>query len=313
MNKICVIAGQSGYEIVKEFHKKNIEILLVCGQDKESGHDITDELFVCDLKNIENILEKIRSYSNYLFLGTGHNLAIKIAKLYKKEGGIINFSTDIASLFKNKLKTHQYIQSLGYKTPIIYIIEYMDDHFTPNSFPVILKSEEDSYKTEMVSNINDFHRVKRNILNSGSKVIVEKFIDGFEVTIPVKSMKNQVIARKESLNMKEINKKAVSILKGFDMDREEKNNYNASNFLSDELKERVVFLVEDIIEKSGFIGYPRFDIMIDINEEIYILEINSIMVTALGGLHYPWLEVGINPAKDMVELYLNSIKPLNNV
>ena len=306
MNKVCVIAGQSGYEIVKEFQKKDIDVFLICGKENESGWDIADKLLVIDLKNKDEILKKIKEYSNYLFLGTGHNLAIDIAKLSHSKGCIINFNVDIANLFKNKLRTHKYINELGYCTPLLHVIENENDMFTPKVFPVVLKSEEDSYKTEMVNGIDDFNIVKMNILKSGSNVIIEKFIDGFEVTISVKATISNVIACKSALDMKGINEKAVSILKGFDLKREENKSYSYN--LKEDIKRKICHIVEDIISKSGFTGYPRFDIMIDHNDTIYILEINSIMVTALGGAHYPWEEVQINPAKDMVELFLAQIK-----
>ncbi len=303
MNKVCIIAGQSGEEIVNEFKKRNIDILLICGKENESGSELVDKLLVKDLSNTEEIVNEIKKFSKYLFLGTGHKLAIKIAKKCFEEGIIINFDAKKAELFKNKLNTHKYVKNLGYDTPLLHVIENEIDNFTPDSYPVVLKSEEDSFKTEMISDENNFFRVRDLILSSNSKVIVEKFINGFEVTIPVYASKNKIEAKSAALDMTDINKKAVSILKGFDLDRE--NKFLCNYKLSKILKEKVSSIVRDIILKSGFIGYPRFDIMIE-KDKVYILEINAIMVTALGGSHYGWENVGMNPASDMVELFLEN-------
>jgi hypothetical protein len=300
MKKVSVIAGQSGEEIVKEFQIRGVEVLLICGKVGESGSELADEVLICDLSLTDSIVDKIENYSRYLFLGTGHNLAINIARICAQKELEVNFDTEIAKLFKSKLKTHRFVSQLGYKTPLLHVINGSDDNFSPKIFPVILKSEEDSYKTEMVGSVREFMEVRDRILDSNSVVVVENYISGFEVTIPVKAAINKVEACRASLSMEGINTKAVSILKGFDNSGDSEN----SGLLTESMQDRIVKIVEHIISESKYTGYPRFDIIIGTDSEIYILEINSIMVTAVGGTHYPWSEVGMNPASDMVDQFI---------
>lgn len=304
MKKVVVVAGQSGCEIVQEFQKRGIEVLLVCGREGESGSAIADHLLVKDLSAYEEIASKILEYSSFVFFGTGHNLAIQLAKSCLKQGGVINFDPKAADLFKNKLDTHKYVQARGFKSPLMYIISDARDEFVPESYPIVLKTERDTFKTQAINNAQEFEDVKSKMLESGSQVLVERYIDGYEVTIPVKASKGAVEAVANSLDMTGINEKAVMILKGFDLKREEKKFNSKYNNVSASVKARIVEATEDIIGSANFIGYPRFDIMVD-GEDFYILEVNAIMVAALGGTHYPWHEVGINPASDMVELYLD--------
>lgn len=306
MKKVVVIAGQSGREIVQEFQRVGYSVLLICGKTGEAGSDIANDLLVIDLSETEATLSAIENYSRLVFFGTGHNLAIDLAKLCESKGFTINFDPNIANLFKNKLKTHLFVRELGYQSPLLQIIEDDFDQFIPESLPVVLKSEQDTYKTEAVSSLADFHRIKAAMLATGSRVLVERFIDGFEVTLPIIADKNSVKARPEALDMEGINEKAVSILKGFDLNREKNKAGSIAAVVTPDVKRKIVDATETIVSKSGFYGYPRFDIMVDGND-FYILEVNSIMVTAVGGTHYPWGDVGLNPARDMVDLFLNNL------
>lgn len=309
MKNVVVVAGQSGKEIVKEFQEQGYNVLLICGKPEEAGSDIANDVLIQDLSKIRKIYSVIKEYSNLVFFGTGHNLAIELAKFCNSNGCSINFDPEIANLFKNKLRTHNFIEELGYLTPLEHVIVDNSDSYSPKILPVILKSEQDSYKTEMVNTYDEYRRVKNNILSTGSKVLVERFINGFEVTIPVIADKDVIKARASSLDMDGINEKAVSILKGFDLDREKNSGITFNNSITPDIKKRIIDAVETIISKSKFFGYPRFDIMVK-EEKFYILEINSIMVTALGGTHYPWERVGINPARDMVNVFLKNVDTL---
>ena len=307
MRKVVVIAGQSGLEIVQEFHQAGFQVLLVCGKEGESGAEIADELVVKDLSCIEEVYEAFASYSDLVFLGTGHYLAIDLAHYCVVKGCTLNFNHEAAALFKNKLKTHQFVKQLGYQSPLLYVISDETDTYTPDVWPVVLKSERDTYKTELVNSVDEFSRVRDGMLATGSKIIIERFIDGYEVTLPVIADKDSVHAVTAALDMQGINEKAVSILKGFDLKREEKKLEKISTAVTPEMKSRIATAAEDIIVKAGFFGYPRFDIMVE-KDDFYILEINSIMVTAVGGTHYPWDAVGINPARDMVQLFIKHQK-----
>lgn len=307
MQKVVVIAGQSGLEIVQEFHHAGFQVLLVCGKEGEAGAEIADELVVKDLSHIKEVYEAFASYSDLVFFGTGHYLAIDLAHYCVAQGCTINFDHETATLFKNKLKTHQFVKQLGYQSPLLYVISDETDTYTPDAWPVVLKSERDTYKTELVNSIDEFDRVRSGMLATGSKIIIERFIDGYEVTLPVIADKDSIRALEVALDMQGINEKAVSILKGFDLKREEKKFEEISVTVTPEMKLRIVKAAEDIVSRAGFYGYPRFDIMVE-GDEFYILEVNSIMVTALGGTHYPWDAVGLNPARDMVQLFINNQK-----
>lgn len=304
--KVVVVAGQSGAEIVEEFHREGYQVLLVCGKEGEAGADLAEELVVKDLSQIEEVYTSFADYSKLVFFGTGHFLAIDLAHYCVKMGCTINFDHEAAALFKNKLKTHRYVNQLGYLSPLIYVVSDQGDSYLPDSWPVVLKSEQDTYKTEMVDSVQDFMRVRDAMLATGSQVLVERFIDGYEVTLPVIAEKGSVRALPAALDMQGINEKAVSILKGFDLKREDKKSVGIATVVTPEMKAKIASAAEDIISQAGFYGYPRFDIMVEGNE-FYILEINSIMVSALGGTHYPWESVGLNPARDMVQLFIKNL------
>lgn len=307
--KICVgiIGGQSGEILAKTAKKRGLKTVLIAGKDTEAGTKIADESYVIDLKNKEEIVNLLMEKVDCVCMGTGHKFAHAIAKELFDKGMPISIEPYNAEIGKNKMKAYEKFKELGYKVPGHRIIKagtLIDEKLMDGiKLPVVVKSISDEVKTSKAVNKDQLRSLLVKNMEKNSDVIVDEFIDGLNATIPVVSDGEKIEGLRAALDMVEINKMAIDGCPNFEV----KDTYldeRRDEILTDEVKNEIVAMTEDIVRKIGLIGVPRFDLIIKPVDGIYILEVNEVAVSALGPTHFPWEQVDISMADEMMNVTL---------
>lgn len=307
--KIAIIGGSSGDALVESCRNMGHYSIMFCGRETDRGYGTGDENYLIDLSETEKIVNIIREKADCLLLGTGHAYAHKIAKVLYDENFIVSINPYKAEYGKNKILAYEFIRSNGYKTPDYLVISDVEQFNSVKSsikLPCVVKSENDAVRTAKANDENQLKALVEENLKTKNKVIVEQFIDGIEYTIPVISDGENFIALTDALNMADINKIAIAHLRYFD-DLDIK--YDRFEFLNDKLRDDIANTVIDITKQIGLVGVPRYDLMVDTNKEVYILEVNEVAVSRIGSAHYPWETVNISMSDEMIK---NTIKLYNN-
>ncbi|KUO75978.1 MAG: hypothetical protein APF77_24455 [Clostridia bacterium BRH_c25] len=312
--RIAIIGGSSGDALVESCKKFGQYSIIICGREKDRGYGMGDENYLIDLNEKDKIVNLIREKADCLLLGTGHILAHNIAKVLYDSGFVVSINPHKADYGKNKILAYEFIRKIGYKTPEFYVIEsekHLKEIGIDNiKIPCVVKSENDAVRTAKANNKTQLLDLLKENFDTNNKVIVEEFIDGIEYTIPVVSDGENYIGLTQALNMSDINRIAVAHLRFFDnLDAK----YDRYELLDDELKKEITDITVDITRQIGLVGVPRYDLMVDMDKNIYILEINEVAVSRLGPDHYPWEEVNMNLADEMVKNTLKIFQKHNRI
>lgn len=323
MNKkirIGIIGGGSGDVLAATACNMNLKTILVAGKETDRGVDIADESYVIDYKNKEEIVELLLEKVDCTVIGTGHKYAHEIAKELYDKGMPISIEPYKAEYGKNKLKTYEMLKSLGYKAPDYIIVEY-GTQITKNlleniTLPCVVKSIEDAVGTAKANNIEQLRSILEENMNNKSSAIVQEFIDGLDVTIPVISDGTKIEAVKRALDLKDLNRIAIIDLANFENTEFEFERFEVIN---EEVKDHIIKLVEDVVVKIGLVGVPRFDIKVTRDREIYVLEINEVAVSRFGPghpfggyIHFPWEKINFNMAEEMIKVALQQMNIKNS-
>ncbi|MDR7857547.1 ATP-grasp domain-containing protein [Tissierella sp.] len=305
--KIAIIGGSSGDILVSTCKKLGYYSILICGDETNRGYGAADENYLIDLVEKEKIVNIIKHNADCLLLGTGHALAHDIAKSVYDLGIVTSINPYKAEYGKNKILTYDFIRKIGFKTPDYFIINDLEQlNRIDMSLPCVVKSEDDSVKTaKALTKEHLYQLVDENLLN-GSRAIVESFIDGVEYTIPIVSDGETYVPLTDALKMRDISKIAVAKLRNF-TSLDEK--YDRFELLDKNLINNIAYITTEITKKMELVGVPRYDLIVDSKKNIYILEVNEVSVSRNGEGHYPWEEVGIDYAKEMIQ---NTVKLLKN-
>lgn len=301
-NWIGVIAGKSGDTITDELHRRGFKVALVAGKDGEAGTDIADKVFICDLKEyflIKKFFDEI-NIKNILF-ATGHRLAIDLAEKFEKDKFKISLNLNKVKLCKNKYLFKEKMEQVGFKTPKSLLIAKNEVSDTLLSkinkkigFPCVLKSIEDIYEPEKIFNIEELICRLDYFFEKEDTVFIEEFIDGADCTIPIFYDGQTLIAT----SIIEWSKGLEDHLRGFDNSYSKKFGTLEKNIILEKAKK--------LIKSFELMGLTRVDIIVNKKNEIYILEVNTIIVSGNTGSSYniKFLQAGINRASYIVNYAL---------
>lgn len=296
MEYIGLIAGKSGDSLTEEIQRRGYKVALVIGKEKEPGYNIADKMLITDLSNQEEIYKFfLKLQVRYLIVGTGHIVALKTIKYLEEKG--IKLSVDLQKtlLCKDKYLFKKKIEEMGYLTPK-YVLFKKESNQEENikeilknfEFPMVLKSPIDKRQPVAVENILELKEYYENIKSLNSDILVEEYISGSDITVPVVRNYKEV----SCLGILYWSKGKVENLKGFE--RAESYKLNNEKIIMEKIKNLIVEL--------GLIGLSRTDIIVK-KEKIYILEINSIIFCGNTEEVYSklWKEKGFNFVQLTVE------------
>lgn len=302
MNKwIGVIAGKSGDTITDELHRRGFKVALVAGKDGEAGTDIADKVFICDLKEyilIKNFFDE-RNIKNILF-ATGHRLAIDLAEKFEKDKFIISLDLNKVKFCKNKYSFKRELRKIGIETPddfLLYVSNFNNDSFAiiknKIGYPCVLKSIEDIEPPEKITDEGALKNQVKDLLQNEHSVFVERFIHGADATVPVFIDDTGI----QKMFVMSYSKAIDDKLKGFE------DSY-ISEFTENQ-KNKILDYTKNIVEKFNLKGLIRIDIIVD-NDKIFVLEVNSVIVSGNVGDQYNilFLKSGFNRASCIVDYAL---------
>lgn len=293
---IGLIGGQSGDSLTDELHSKGYSVALVGGRTNEPGMDRADFVLVEDLSYHEKIINFFKNHKvKFIVIGTGHSKAIEVSRTLEKEGFFTSIDFPKSLLAKNKVHFKKLLLEIGVQTP--HYISFKEDYdiniiINEIGIPCVVKSATDAVQPLKANTFEELQEAIQSVEKTGTEILVEKYIKGNDCTVAVVSDGEF----SESLGVTYYSKAKEYKLKGF--------NEAYSKKLSQEVENKLSNIAKKIVDDIGFKGLVRVDFIID--EQIYVLELNSVIVTGYNGSAYPFFEKqGINIAKVQIE---NAIK-----
>ena len=310
MRIIGLIGGASGKELTEALHKKGVKVALVAGANGELGTDIADFVLTTDLQNIDTIKSFLKDLKvEHVIVGTGHRFAFALAEELEKDGLQVNVNIEASLMAKNKNTYREFLSKEGFLSPVFCTImdkseiTKIKDEIAKIGFPCVIKATIDTMYPQKATNEEELMASLNEVLSSGSPALVEQFIKGVDVTVPV-SAANGVA---KAYAVKYYSKAEECDLKGFSKDEYIRDH------LSVEDEEKVLRYCEKVVLASKFEGLPRIDAMVLPGGDTYVLEVNSVGVTGISD-HYmpfnnavlfPLLKAGINLAEITVDTAFN--------
>jgi len=289
---IGLIGGHSGDSLTDELHKRGYIVALVAGKDNEPGMDSAEYVLTEDLSNHKLIIKYfVECNVKNVVIGTGHSKAIELAKVLETEGFKTNIDYNKSILAKDKVKFKNLLIKIGIKTPefISFRDAYsIDEIINRIGLPCVVKSATDAVQPQKVNAKEDLQYAICNIKNTDTEVLIERYINGNDCTVAIINDGKYC----ESLGVTYYSKAKEYKLKGFD---------NAhSTQLSERKEQEICAIAKKIVDTLGFIGLLRIDFIID--EDVFVLELNSVIVTGYNGSAYPFFKIqGIDIAKKMID------------
>lgn len=292
MYKIAVLGGKSGSSICKELKKRNVEIAMIAGNEKEVEPDVVDYVCIADLREKDKIGDFLKQLDiKYLVVGTGHIYAIELVEYLEQNGIVTNLDIDILKLCKNKYKTKEILQQNKITTPKQKLLTEQNKENLNDILPFVVKSISDKFEPNLIKSKEEL--VALIAKNDEKDLMIEEYIDGNDVTVMVYNdgtkLKVEPIYWSKGKDDKLI---------GFEKSYSKPLNKNMENAL-----------IEETIKITNLLnikGTFRADYVVK-EGKFYFLEINTIFVSALNGTMYSYqfYKKGINRAKDIVDFAFN--------
>lgn len=281
---IGVVAGISGKEIVCELKKLGYDTLVIGGRENEAGMEESTFKYTIDLRKKEEILDVLKKNNvKKLIVGTGHILAFELAEYLLANNIKTSINPQSSLLAKDKFLYKEKLEEIGFKTPK-YILLKNDDNIDIEKLiekigiPCVVKSPIDTMLPSKANTLEELEECIIEVKKTGSEILIEEFVDGIDITVPVISN----YEGQKAVMLSYYNKSKACKLKGFEVTKD-------GSTLPREIEEKVLKLSEEIMEKTKMLGLGRLDIIVNKNYDFYILECNSVMVT---GVHPNQIEYG---------------------
>lgn len=286
---IGLIAGISGEILTEKLHNRGKKVALIEGKQGESGEKTADFVFTTDLRQTDKIDEFFRETGvKKVVIGTGHILALELSKALEERGYVLSNDPAASLLAKDKIRYKEALTGQGFCTP--KYISAASKGTLPSAaeiidflgIPCVVKSSVDKILPQKANSEDELAAAIEEIFAKDSPVLVEEFVHGVDVTVPVLVKGTEA----ETVIISYYSKAQECHLKGFtDQD-------NRKECLKPEIEEKLKRYCEQAALKTGMKGLCRIDAMVVPNHadcQIYILEANSVMVT---GVHANQIEYG---------------------
>jgi len=281
---IAIIAGISGEVVVKELKKLGYKTFVISGRKEDSGMNISDKNLVVDLREKELIYnELVKNKIDKVILGTGHLLAFNLIDFLDKKGIKVSVNPKSSLIAKDKFAYKEELVKNGILTPKYVEID-LDEKYDIQeildkiSCPCVVKSTIDTTYPKKANTKEELEKHIETIRKTNSPVVIEQFIEGIDTTVPVYSNPKET----KAILVSYYSKADACKLEGF-------GNDLIKGKLNREVEERLLRFSEDVIRKTNILGMARLDIIVDKDEQFYVLECNSVMVT---GVHPNQIEYG---------------------
>ena len=234
---------------------------------KKLGYDATAFKFKNNYKGLKNALKTKNIIFNALHGGIGENGKIQ-EWLYSN--GIRYTGSDAISsaLCMKKANTKSIVRSLGIKTPDWELLENIKDKPTLD-FPFVVKpnNQGSTVGLNIVFNDSKIHSAIKEAFKYSNQIMVEKYIDGRELTVPILGSKAYPIVEIEPSNA------------FYDYDCKYTpgmSKYICPAELDLQLTNAIQRDTELVFNELGCGVYGRADYLIDSSGDHYFLEMNTL-------------------------------------
>ncbi|WP_265445378.1 ATP-grasp domain-containing protein [Acetivibrio straminisolvens] len=300
---IGLIAGHSGDSLTDILKRKGYRVAIVGGVKNEPGMDKADFELVEDLSNYKEIIGFFREHEvNKVIIGTGHHKAILLADVLEKSGIKTNINYSKSLLAKDKIKFKEELIKLEIATPKYLSIDVnkdvsIDEITGKIAIPCVVKSSVDAIQPVKANSVAELKEAIEKVKATNTVVLIEEYIKGNDCTVAVESNGKNI----RSLGVTYYCKAKEYRLKGFD------GAY--SRKMSEDKESEICKIAVEIAKQLGFTGLLRIDFIVDeCSEKVYVLELNTVIVTGYKGSAYPFFKKqGIDIAEVMIS---NSLKLL---
>lgn len=304
---IGLVAGHSGDSLTDKLRNIGYQVALVGGSENEPGMDNADFILIEDLSNYSKIADFfLNNKVSKVIIGTGHYKAINLANYLNNIGIITNINYEKSLLAKDKIKFKKELININIKTPKFLNIDFdknieVEEIINKINIPCVIKSNTDAIQPQKVNIIKNLEDAILQVKNSNTDVLVEEYIKGNDCTVAVVSDGNII----KSLGVTYYSKAKEYKLNGFEGAYSKKVSYEKELELNS--------IAINIVKELEFKGLSRIDFIIDEkSEEIYVLELNTVIVTGYNGSAYPFFkEQGIDVAEVMIQNSLRLIDEEN--
>lgn len=295
MQTIGLIAGKSGDSLTDELHKRGYRVAIVCGRMGEAGYDSADERVILDLLEFEKIAQFFREQGvKKVIIGTGHYLAFGLVERLEQAGFKTNIDVEKSLLAKDKVRFKKKLEEIGVDTPAYASFLTREEFYKDGAMfplPCVVKSNTDTIQPRKVNDIENLLEAAEDVFLTNAVLLLEQYIQGNDCTVAV--VNDGITIR--PLGVLYYSKAKEYGLKGFDLAKSER--------ISEEKEKEVCKIASDIVSKIGFSGLVRVDFII--SERVYVLELNSVIVTGYHGSAYPFFKKqGINIAAEALNASL---------
>lgn len=296
-NVVGLIAGSSGDSLTHKLQCKGYKVALVCGSKDEPGCADADYTFVCNLASVDSVVTFLKNKSvGFVVFGTGHYLIYPIVKKLTEVGIESNIDIDGFALVKDKIKLKEKVEKVGYLTPKYFPIKSKSEYFLIREkikFPCVVKSAIDCCQPAKVYGLDRLNFLVLDILRNDSNVLIEDFISGEDCTVAVSN---------NSFSVKDYGVLYYSKAKEYKLE----GFYDASSEpLSQSIEENVRKTAIEVVKAVGITGLVRVDFIVK-GVEVYILEVNAVIVTGYNGSAYPFFKnIGVDIAEVMIDTSLD--------
>ena len=238
----------------------------------------------------------------YFVVGTGISLAFDLTEYLERKGMISSISVKASQFVKNKYETKRVMEQIGINTPR-YVFYSHDEDVDFNKiimeigFPCVVKSNTDAVQPVCANDEKELEDAINAVMETSTDVLVEECIKGGDITVCVGNDEKRVYP----VEVLSFSKAKEYGLKGF--------HGAYAEDATDEIRKQLFELSMRLIKELEVVGVARVDFIVQ-DGVMYVLEVNSVIVTGYHGTTYPFFkESGINIAKVSIS---NAIEVFRN-
>lgn len=294
---IGLIAGSSGDSLTHQLQKKGYMVALICGKEYEPGFETANYKLVCDLSESKKIIDFLSNLKvKKVIFGTGHFKAIELLPLLESSGMQTNLDQSSFNLVKDKIKFKNFLTKHKILTPRYFVFNSTAEFSRQMNnvpLPCVIKSATDAIQPVKVFTLGRLRELVELIISKNSDVLIEEYIDGSDCTVGVTN---------DGQSLQDYGVIYYCKAKEYELEGFEGAN---ANKLDLHLEEKVRKLSLKLVELVNIQGLVRVDYLV-LSGDIYVLEINAIIVTGYTGSAYPFFkEKNIDIAEIMADVSLN--------
>ncbi len=291
---IGVIGGSSGDALTEKLQERGYKVALAVGTAGEPGTDRADQCYIADLRDENAVVEFFQKYHvKKVLIGTGHEVVFELAKRLEKEGFLLSINLAKSLLAKDKIEFKKQLEKQGILTPAYYAVDKesdfdMEELLSRVGLPCVIKSSIDAVQPRKANTMEELEQAVGEVFATKTSLLAEEFIDGGDCTVAVGNRGGGYLT---DCGVTLYSKAKEYGLEGFS------GAYAA--VLTESQAEEIIEVARKVVRENELLGLVRVDFVID--EKIYVLEANSVMMVQPGVSTSLLKQAGYDTAAIMVD------------